>query len=65
MAQKNRAEISGEATENLMKKLFLLLGTFLTLSAALPAESNVSIGQVEKTVKLNSGYEMPVAGLGL
>lgn len=47
-----------------MKKSFLLFGTFLTLSAALPAESNVSISQVEKTVKLNSGYEMPVAGLG-
>ncbi len=48
----------------LMEKSFLLLGTFLTLAAALPAESNVSICQVEKTVRLNSGYEMPVAGLG-
>lgn len=47
-----------------MEKSFLLLGTFLTLAAALPAESNVSICQVEKTVRLNSGYEMPVAGLG-
>ena len=47
-----------------MKKSLLFLETFLALSAALSAESNASIGQAEKTAKLNSGYEMPIAGLG-
>lgn len=49
-----------------MKKLFLFLGAFLAATAVLSAESesNALNRQAKKTVKLNSGYEMPVAGLG-
>lgn len=34
------------------------------MATTLVAESGTPAGQSEKTVKLNSGYEMPVAGLG-
>lgn len=49
-----------------MKKSVLFLGAFLAAIAALSAESesNVPNWQTEKTVRLNNGYEMPVAGLG-
>ena len=47
-----------------MKKSVLFFGAFLVMTAALAAESGKPAGQAEKTVRLNSGYEMPVAGLG-
>lgn len=42
-----------------MKKFFLFFGVFM--AACFGALSAETFGQ---TVKLNSGYEMPVAGLG-
>lgn len=47
-----------------MKKSLLFFGAFLAMAAALAAESGKPAGQARKTVRLNSGYEMPVAGLG-
>ena len=47
-----------------MKKSVLFFGAFLVMITALAAESGKPAGQAEKTVRLNSGYEMPVAGLG-
>ena len=47
-----------------MKKSLLIIGSFLVACAVLSAESEKSAVKNERTVKLNSGYEMPVAGLG-
>lgn len=46
-----------------MKKIAVILGAFIMLASYSFAEDNGNVS-VSKTVKLNSGYEMPVLGLG-